>query len=85
MRHPFEKLILIELGMIGCAGIFSIFAIIKGFVLFAMASIYLIVISLICNAMIKWQLRNPQEAMQQLFRAIALFLIASLLLFRIKL
>lgn len=82
MRRPYEKFIQMEIITLGGAAFFGFFALIKGYFLLAIVSVYFIVISIICDALIKWQFLHKLEASKQLLRAIILFLLAAILLIR---
>ncbi|WP_010648440.1 hypothetical protein [Oceanobacillus massiliensis] len=83
MRHPYRKLVQMELFLLLFAFLAGIAALIAGYIIILFLSIYLIVFSLICDAMILLNTRHPAEAGKQAIRAVMLFLFMTYLLFRL--
>ncbi|WP_404455834.1 hypothetical protein [Oceanobacillus kapialis] len=80
MRHPFEKIIRIELLTIVLALIIGLISIIQGYLLLATCSIYLIAISFTCTALLDWKTNQTAQGAKHAARALLLFLLATYLL-----
>lgn len=81
MRHPYEKFIRLELITIILVFILGIFAIIQSYILFIYLGLYLLVISLVFNALIEFHTYQTQEAMKHALRALLLFVFTTYLVF----
>ncbi|MGM8364739.1 hypothetical protein ACLIBG_04555 [Virgibacillus sp. W0181] len=74
MNHPYEKLIRIVLISIFFSLIFGVVAIIKGYLLLIFLGLYLLMVSLLFEAIILYTTFRRAEASLQFLRAIMLFL-----------
>lgn len=83
MRHPNEKFIKIELVSLTLAVIIGLFAIIQAAFIWFSLSVYLIAISLFCDGVIALSTHQQVWAMKQLIRSILLFLLTTLLIFKL--
>lgn len=83
MRHPYNKFVQMELIALLFAFIIGITALIVGYTFILFLSIYLIIFSLICDAMVLFNTRHTAEAAKQAARAAVLFLVATALLFQL--
>lgn len=84
MRHSYQNIILIELGTLGGATVIGLIAIIKKSFLFVYLSLYILSVSLACDAIVLWYTYRQQEAIKQLLRAMLLFLFTTFVLFFYK-
>lgn len=84
MRQPFDRYMQIEIAALGSASLFALFAFIKTSILLALVSLYLIVISLACDAMLKWELMDKITSSKQFGRAIILLLLSSYIFLHIR-
>lgn len=83
MRHPFRKLIHIELLSLAAAFAIGIAALLTGFLTLLFFSLYLVMISLAAHGLVLLQTRQPAEAGKQFFRCTLLFLFITYLIFRL--
>ncbi|MFC3038634.1 hypothetical protein ACFOGI_00015 [Virgibacillus xinjiangensis] len=83
MRHPYEKLVRMELAAIAAVILFGVIALIQGFLLLILLAFYLLAFSLLCEAMLLWQTGNTPEAGKQGLRAMLLFIFVTYLFFRL--
>lgn len=83
MKHPFEKLIRGELAAIILAILVSLFALLKGYALLFLFTLYLLVFSLVCDSMLATYAKQSAHAAKQLTRAVLLFIIATCLLLQL--
>ncbi|RDW22306.1 hypothetical protein CWR48_00945 [Oceanobacillus arenosus] len=81
MRHPYEKFARIELISLVIVILFGLIALIQGFLILIFFSLYLIALSLVCDALLHLYFRNSQQAGKQILRAVMLFIFATYLLF----
>lgn len=82
MRHPYEKIIRIELIALGISILTVIIALIQASVLFIILAIYFIIVSLACDAFAHSFTTNRQlQSLKQAIRAGILFLLATALIF----
>lgn len=77
MDHPYLKLIRIEILSLLFGSFLGLFAIVQNYRILLFFSLYLIVISLICNALIASYMSKKAEVLKQLIRAILLFVITT--------
>lgn len=82
MKHPYEKFIRIELLSIVLALIIFIFALMKGYVLLAIISLLLIVVSLLSDGMIFFLTHEKAQAIKQFARAIMVLLLTIYILLK---
>lgn len=82
MRHPYEKFIRIELATIALAILIGFIVLIKGYILLAFASLYLLVISLLSEAMIAWFTHQKVQSGKQIIRAVILFALTTYFIFQ---
>ena len=83
MRHPYRKFIQMELITLFLALIFGLAALVLGYLIILFLAFYIIVQSIICDAMILLQTRHTAEAGKQVLRGIILFLFTTYLLFHL--
>lgn len=83
MRHPYERFIKVELISLVLAIIFGLLAIIKANLMWLSLSLYLIAISLFCDGIVAQSTRLKIRTMKQLIRFLLLFLLATLLIFKL--
>ncbi|WP_042221368.1 hypothetical protein [Oceanobacillus manasiensis] len=83
MRHPLEKVIRIELLSLALALVIGLISIIQGNLFLIIGSIYFIVISFCCTAILEWQTHQTEQGAKHALRAFLLFLIATYLLFKL--
>lgn len=81
MRHPYEKFARIELISLVIVILFGLIALIQGFLVLIFLCLYLISLSLVCDALLNLYLRNPHQAGKQIIRAAMLFIFATYLIF----
>lgn len=82
MRHPYEKFIRIELAAIALAILIGIIVLIKGYLILLFACFYLLVISLLSEAMIAWFTQNKVQSGKQIIRALIIFSLTTYLIFQ---
>ncbi|MEC5424421.1 hypothetical protein QGM71_13050 [Virgibacillus sp. C22-A2] len=83
MRHPYEKFIRIELLSLASAILIGIIALAQGYTLLIFLCLYLLALSLACNALIELHRHEADQAGKQILRAIMLFILASFMLFQL--
>ncbi|WP_087973675.1 hypothetical protein [Oceanobacillus rekensis] len=83
MRHPYRKLIQMELISLLFAMLIGFSALIAGYIIIIFLSIYLVVLSLFCDAMLLLYTRHPAEAGKQAIRGIMLLLFTTYFIFRL--
>lgn len=83
MRHPYERLIRIEITSISLAAFIGLFAFIQSYTLLIFLSVYLLALSLVCGALIDWSTHQKTQAIKQFLRAIVLFILTTYLLIKI--
>jgi hypothetical protein len=83
MRHPHEKFIRLELLAILLAVIIGIIALLKGFLLVMVLTLYLITFSMIFGALVEWNTRQTNQAGVHFLQAALLFVFTTYLLFHI--
>ncbi|GEM_PF-6676857 len=85
MRHSYEKIIQLELIALGLSILIGIIALIQASVLFITLAIYLIIVSLACDAFIHnftaLAANRQLQSLKQAIRAGILFLLATALIF----
>ena len=82
MRHPYEKIMRLELIAIGLSILTGIIALFQASVLFILLAIYLIIISLACDAFThNFTTYRQLQSLKQAIRAGILFLLATALIF----
>ncbi|HEX6594007.1 MAG TPA: hypothetical protein VF095_05405 [Bacillota bacterium] len=82
MWHPYERFIQIELLSIGIATILCIFAVFQGYFFILALTMYMIVLSLICDTVISLYTYQTTHAGKQLLRALIIFLLTTYFLFK---
>jgi len=80
MKHPYEKFMNIELVSILLSILVGVVAFIQGYLFLIFLALYLVVISLSCDALIKWYTHYKNEAIMQFVRSGMLFLLTTYLL-----
>lgn len=81
MRHPYEKLIRLELITIVLAFVIGLFAIIQTYILLLFLGLFLLAISLILTALVEYHTYRTQEAVKHGIRALFLLLFTAYLTF----
>jgi len=81
MKHPYEKIMIIEIGSLIAVIVIGIIALLQKSALFIFLCLYLLVLSMGCDALIHWYMYQQQEATKQFLRAMTLFLFVTFLLF----
>lgn len=81
MRHPYEKLMRIEIIGIISALLLGIFSWATGWFLFFFIACYLLILSMLCNCLILLHIRRQTDALKQMIRAALLFLFITSLYF----
>ena len=81
MRHPAEKLMMMEFLSLLIAFIFGLFAIFFKQILFLLFGGYFLCFSLFCDGLLLSQRRDPQSVGKQWLRAGVLFFLITLFLF----
>src|SRR5699024_1133474 len=81
VKHPYGKLIHIDLISIVSVILIGIFAFIQGYILIIFLCFYLLTLSLFCDALIKWYTNQKNSALLQFLRATMLFLLSTYLVF----
>lgn len=74
MRHPTERFILIELIVLGLVAILGIIALIQASLVLILICLFLIVVSLLTDALVNFHNRNVPHSGKQLVRALFIFL-----------
>lgn len=80
MRHPYEKFIRTELVTIILSIFVFVIALIKSYLILIYICFYLLVISLLAEAMIAWFTQQKERSVKQLIRGMIIFLLATYLL-----
>ncbi|SHG68330.1 hypothetical protein [Ornithinibacillus halophilus] len=80
MRQSFDKFILGEIVAIALAVVVGLFGLIQASTLLIILSIYLISISILCDAMVARFTYNQTHALKQFARAITIFIVGTFLL-----
>lgn len=83
MRHPYRKIVQMEFISLLFAFLIGFSALIAGYMILLFLSIYLIVLSLVCDAMILMYTRHPVEAGKQAVRSAMLFIFTTYFIFRL--
>lgn len=83
MRSSLEKVAIMEVIAIFLAFIIGLFAMIQGYLLLILLTLFLISLSLVCEAFVFSQKRQSQHAIKQIIRAVCIFLFVTYLLFQI--
>ncbi|MCG1030309.1 hypothetical protein J5S49_18650 [Virgibacillus halodenitrificans] len=83
MRHPYTRLIRLEIISIICALIIGTLALIKGFITLIFLCVYLISLSLIVDALIHIHTNQAPLAAKQVLRAILLFIFTTYFIFKL--
>lgn len=82
MRHPYEKFIRIELIAILIAILIGVIVLIKGYLILVFVCLYLLVLSLLAEAMIAWSTHQKFQSGKQLVRAAIIFILATYMIFQ---
>lgn len=83
MKHPYQKIIQIEISSAVLGASIGIFAMIKGYYFLLLICFYFIAISFLCEAIVEWYLHNKSYAGKQLFRALILIVFITYLLLKL--
>ncbi|MFS0750253.1 hypothetical protein [Oceanobacillus sp. 1P07AA] len=83
MRHPYQKFIQMEVIGLVLSFLSGITALITGWVILLFFAVYLLVLSIVCDAIILMQTRRQSEAMKQGIRAFILFLLITSMFFQL--
>lgn len=83
MRHPYQKFIQMEVIGLVLSFLSGITALITGWVILLFFAVYLLVLSIVCDAIILMQTRRQSEAMKQAIRAFILFLLITSMFFQL--
>ncbi|WP_100009830.1 hypothetical protein [Lentibacillus sediminis] len=83
MRHPYEKIIRIELLAVACVILIGVFALFQGILLLVFLSFYLLALSLVCDALVDWYGGDTLKAGKQVLRAVMILLFTTFLLFHL--
>lgn len=82
MKHPYEKIMRIELFSLGLSIFIGLIALIQSSILFILVSFYLAAISLACDAFNhNYTSHRRMQGLKQAIRAALLFLLATALIF----
>ncbi|RKQ15418.1 hypothetical protein D8M05_10500 [Oceanobacillus bengalensis] len=81
MRHRASKILQFELISLAAAILLSIFAFILGYLFFVFLVFYIIIFSLLCDALINLHYGNTQQAGKQVLRGALLFILITYLAF----
>lgn len=82
MRHPYEKVIRIELISMISAVLIGIIALIKGYIIFIFICFFLITLSLLAEAIILWFTYQKVQSGKQLIRAFMILILAVYIAFK---
>lgn len=82
MRHPYEKVIRIELISMISAVLIGIIALIKGYIIFIFICFFLITLSLFAEAIILWFTYQKVQSGKQLIRAFMILILAVYIAFK---
>lgn len=85
MNHPYEKYMRLEIILIITAFIIALFAILKGIILLLFISLYFIIFSFLCEALLEWTSNRMTASGKQLIRAIIMFFVTTYLFFHLYL
>ncbi|WP_017798245.1 hypothetical protein [Oceanobacillus kimchii] len=83
MRHPYQKFIQMEVIGLVLSFLSGITALITGWLILLFFAVYLLVLSIVCDAIILMQTRRQSEAMKQAIRAFVLFLLITSMFFQL--
>ncbi|BAC14982.1 hypothetical protein ACFQ4N_13220 [Oceanobacillus iheyensis] len=83
MRHPYQKFIQMEVIGLVLSFLCGITALITGWIILLFVAVYLLVVSIVCDAIILMQTRRQSEAMKQAIRAFVLFLLITSMFFQL--
>ncbi|WP_164667535.1 hypothetical protein [Virgibacillus doumboii] len=83
MRHPYEKFIRLELLTLGLVVVTGLIAIFQGYLIIMFFSLYLLSISIFCEALIALNTPHSTEGVKQFAKAVMLLLITTVLLFQL--
>lgn len=75
MRYPFERLMLWEVISLGLAFPIGFIALIRGSLLFAITTLFLIIISLVCNVLLLLYTNRSPFALKQILRSVLIFMV----------
>lgn len=83
MKHPQEKFLFIEISLIVMGLIIGIVAIAKSLVILGFLALYLIILSLFCEAFIQLSIQQKTAGSKQLIKAIILFALITYLILQL--
>lgn len=83
MRHPFEKIIRIEIFSLIAAGVITILIIFQGFISLMVVPMLLLSLSMIAEAVIHWHMNQKEQAIKQASRSIILFVLVTYFIFNV--
>ncbi|MFC4024922.1 hypothetical protein ACFOUV_14095 [Oceanobacillus longus] len=83
MRHPYRKLVQMELISLLFACIIGFSALVAGYIIIVFLSIYLVVLSLFCDAMILMYTRHSVEGGKQAVRGAMLLVFTTYFIFQL--
>ncbi|RKQ31531.1 hypothetical protein [Oceanobacillus halophilus] len=84
MRHPMEKITLIELISLGIVVIVGLFSMIQGYLVLLFLTLYVFSLSLMCDALIQWNTTgNTLDAGKQALRSLIIFIFTTYLFFQL--
>lgn len=83
MRHPYEKFIRLELLTLGIVIITGVISIVKGYPIIMILSLYLLSISIFCEALIGLNTQRTTKGAKQFAKAFMLFLLTTVLFFQL--
>lgn len=83
MRHPYEKFIRLELITLTFVVIVGLIAIFKGYLIIILFSLFMLAISILCEALIAINTYHTSEGVKQFIKAVMLLLLTAVLLFQL--
>lgn len=83
MRHPYEKFIRIELICLTFIILVGIFALIQGSALVILMCLFVLSLSLFCDALIAWYSHRTAQAAKQLIRGVMIIMFTTVLFFQL--
>lgn len=83
MRHPYEKFIRLELITLVLVVIIGLISVFQGILIIMLFSLYLLAISIFCEALIAMNTHNTAEGAKQFVKAAMLMLVTTILLFQL--
>lgn len=83
MRHPYEKIIRIELVSMASAVLIGIVAFIQGYLILIFLCFFLIILSLLAEAITLWFTYQKIQSGKQLIRAFIILMLTVYLIFKL--